>query len=43
MKKEISFDTLQQGLKDPDCDVRRAAMNACQSREVPLDIIQQGL
>ena len=43
MKKEISFETLQQWLKDPDRRVRTAAMNACQGREVPLDIIQQGL
>ena len=43
MKKEISFETLQQWLKDPDCDVRTAAMNAFQGREVPLDIIQQWL
>ena len=43
MKKEISLETLQQWLKDPNRRVRVAAMNACQGREVPLDIIQQGM
>ena len=43
MKNKISFETIQQWLKDPDFDVRTAAMNACQGREVPLEIIQQGL
>ena len=42
-KKLIPLESIQQGLKDLDCDVRAAALNACQGREVSLDIIQQGL
>ncbi len=43
MKKEISFGTIQQWLHDSDWNVRKAALNACQGRDIPLDIIQQGL
>ena len=38
-----SLEVIEQGLKDDDCDVRAAAMNACQGREVPLEVIEQGL
>ncbi len=31
------------GLKDSDCDVRQAAMNACQGRDVPLTVIEAWL
>ena len=30
-------------MKDDDCDVRIAAMNACQGRDVPVEIIERGL
>ena len=42
-KKQLSIDIIKQGLNDSDCDVRIAAMNACQGRDIPLDIIKQGL
>ena len=38
-----SVEVIEQGLKDEDCDVRAAAMNACQGREVPVEVIEQGL
>lgn len=33
MKKMPSFGTIEKWLRDADCDVRQAAMNACQGRE----------
>ena len=42
-KKMIPLEVIECGLKDSDCDVRSAAMNACQGREVPLDVIERGL
>ena len=38
MKREISLETIERGLKDSDCDVRTAAMNACVrlGYEIPL-------
>ena len=41
--KRMSLDTIEQGLKDADCDVRSAAMNACAGKDIPLEIIEQGL
>ncbi len=41
--RNIPLEMIQQWLKDLDCDVRVAAMNACQGREIPLEVIQQGL
>ena len=38
-----SLEVIERWLKDDDCDVRAAAMNACQGREVPLEVIEQGL
>ncbi len=38
-----SLEVIERWLKDADCDVRTAAMNACQGREVPLEVIEQGL
>ena len=38
-----SIEVIERWLKDEDCDVRAAAMNACQGREVPLEVIEQGL
>ena len=43
MDSRITLDMIQTWLKDEDCDVRAAAMNACQGRDIPLDIIQTGL
>ena len=31
------------GLKDSEWSVRKAAMNACQGKDVPLDVIERGL
>ena len=42
-KKDVPLEVIQQWLRDPDCDVRQAAMNACAGRDVPLEVIQQGL
>ena len=39
----IALSVIERGLKDPDCDVRAEAMNACQGREVPLETIERGL
>ena len=41
--RDVPLDVIQQWLKDADCDVRQAAMNACQGRDVPLDVIRKGL
>ena len=43
MKKQLSLEIIKRWLKDTDCDVRRAAMNACQGKDVPLEIIKRGL
>ena len=48
MKKTNNFkwanlETIESALKDPDCDVRTAAMNACSGREIPLELIKSGL
>ena len=42
-KREVPLEVIEKGLKDGDCDVRQAAMNACQGREVPLEVIEKGL
>ena len=31
----LPLETIERGLRDGDCDVRAAAMNACQGRDVP--------
>ena len=41
--KDIPLEIIQQWLRDSDCDVRAAAMNACNGKDIPLEIIQQGL
>ena len=33
-KKDVPLETIERWLKDPDCDVRAAAMNACQKNGV---------
>ena len=43
VRKQLSLETIEAGLKDSDCDVRQAAMNACQGRDVPLTVIEAGL
>ena len=43
MKKQLSLETIEKWLRDADCDVRQAAMTACQGREVPLEFIEKGL
>jgi len=42
-RKQISLETIEKWLKDPDCDVRAAAMNACAGKDVPLETIEKGL
>ena len=43
MRKQLSIETIERGLKDPDCDVRTAAMNACHGKDVPIEVIERGL
>ena len=43
MRKQLSIETIERGLKDSDCDVRAAAMNACQGKDIPLDVIERWL
>ena len=38
-----SVEVIERWLKDEDCDVRAAAMNACQGREVPVEVIERWL
>ena len=40
---ELPLEIIERGLKDPDCDVRNAAMNACAGKDVPLEIIERWL
>ena len=42
-RKKLSLEVIEKGLKDDDCDVRQAAMNACQGKDVPLEVIEKGL
>ena len=42
-KKDVPLDIIEKWLRDSDCDVRAAAMNACTGKDVPLDIIEKGL
>ena len=41
--KDVPLEVIERGLKDGDCDVRQAAMNACQGKDVPLEVIERGL
>ena len=43
VKRELSLEVIERWLKDSDCVVRRAAMNACQGKDVPLEVIELGL
>ena len=40
MKREISIESIQQGLRDDDCDVRLAAMNACKANGIEIPVIR---
>ena len=42
-RKQIPIETIEKWLKDPDCDVRAAAMNACAGKDVPIETIEKGL
>ena len=39
----LPLETIERWLRDSDCDVRAAAMNACQGRDVPLETIERWL
>lgn len=39
-KREVPLDVIQAGLKDADCDVRQAAMNACKSNNIQIPVIR---
>ena len=42
--KKVSLETIERWLKDGDCDVRVAAMNACNNRtDIPLETIERWL
>ena len=42
-RKKLSIEVIEKWLKDSACDVRQAAMNACQGKDVPLEVIEKGL
>ncbi|MGJ7024992.1 DUF5758 domain-containing protein [Petrimonas sulfuriphila] len=42
-RKQLSLEIIDKWLNDSDCDVRAAAMNACQGKDIPLEIIEKGL
>ena len=42
-RKQLSLEVIERWLKDQDCDVRQAAMNACAGKDVPLEVIERGL
>lgn len=37
--KELSLDTIKKWLRNEDWRIRAAAMNACQGKDVPFEII----
>ncbi|MCM1170196.1 MAG: DUF5758 domain-containing protein, partial [Bacteroides sp.] len=41
--KDVPLEVIERWLKDLDCDVRAAAMNACSGKDVPLKVIERGL
>ncbi|MCM1555773.1 MAG: DUF5758 domain-containing protein [Bacteroides sp.] len=41
--KDVPLEVIERWLKDSDCDVRAAAMNACSGKDVPLEVIERGL
>lgn len=40
MKHELSFEVIEAWLKDADCDVRAAAMKACDANGCPIPVIR---
>ena len=40
---DVPLEVIERGLKDSDCDVRAAAMNACNGKDVPLEVIERWL
>ena len=38
--KDVPVEIIERGLKDEDCDVRQAAMNACKENEIPIPVIR---
>ena len=42
-KKKLSSKVIERWLKDSDWRVRKAAMLACQGKDVPIEIIERGL
>ena len=36
----LSLEVIEKGLKDEDCDVRAAAMNACKANNIPVPVIR---
>ena len=38
--KDVPLEVIERGLKDSDCDVRTAAMNACQKNGIPIPVIR---
>ena len=42
-RKKLSIEVIEKWLKDSACDVRTAAMNACNGKDVPLEVIEKGL
>ena len=43
LRNSVKLEIIEKWLKDSDCDVRRAAMKACNGREVPIEIIEKWL
>lgn len=39
--KDVPLETIEQGLRDSDCDVRAATMNACQEKGIPVPVIRR--
>lgn len=39
-KHEAPLEVIEQGLKDEDCDVRAAAMNACKANNIQIPVIR---
>lgn len=42
-KKFVDVGAIEQWLKDENSRIRIAAMNACQGREIPIEVIERGL
>lgn len=40
LRNSVKLEIIEKWLKDSDCDVRQAALNACNGREVPIEIIK---